>query len=95
MVERLGFGIQTRLDSAQPFSPSQLCKDHGRDLLTTADVANPIVGVVTLRTAFQGLTVHLIEYLRENKAASVHKPTASRTARWSSDPSRPFRFLSC
>jgi hypothetical protein len=95
MVERLGLGIQTGLDIAQPFSPSQLCKDHGRELLTTSEVANAIVRMVTLRTAVQCLAVHLIEHLRENKAARVHKPTASRTARWSSNPSRPFRFSTC
>jgi hypothetical protein len=95
MVERLGFGIQTRFDIAQTLSPSHLCKGHGRELLATAEVANAIVRVGTLRTAFQCLAVHLIEHLRENEAARVHEPTASRTARWSSNPSPSFHFSTC
>jgi hypothetical protein len=95
MIERLGFGIQTRLDIAQTFSPCHLCKNHGRELLATSKVANAIVRVVTLRTAFQCLAVYLIEHLRENEAARVHESTASRTARWSSNPSPSFCFSTC
>ena len=92
VVERLGLGVQTCRDVAQPLAPSQLSEGHADELLPTAEMLHPRLGIVAANQTFEGFPMNEVENLRENVAAGIHSPTSCNGNSRSSNPSQPFCF---
>jgi len=92
MIERLGPGVETSLDVAQPISGSHLRENHTCQLLAKSKMADGDCGFVSFDDAVESLAVDQIENLRKNEASGVHGRKFWKIPPQSSNPSQVFLF---
>jgi len=94
VIPRLGLRVEARRNIPQTFAPGQLGKGHANELLTTAEMPHPRLGVVSFDQPVEGLAMHKIENLRQDVTAGIHRPKSCLGTLGNSNASHPFYFAS-
>jgi len=84
-------GVETIGNVPQTFAPSQLSKRHTDELLTTTEVAHLALCFVFVHQTLEGLAVHQVEHLAQDKSAGIHASKAGQN----SNASHSFSFATC
>jgi len=74
VVELVGQGAQAGFDVAQALAKGELREGHRKELVPAGEGAHPLVAVVPLHTAGEGLVRNKAHELREDSASLVHHP---------------------
>ena len=72
VVKLAGLSCQTHFDIAQTFAVGQLREGHNAKLLGATEAARPVIAVVSMDDAMEGLPRQEVHGLREQGLAEVH-----------------------
>src|SRR5262245_17523445 len=65
-------GVETSLDVAQTFAPSQLRKDQADELLPAGEVLHFVIATIASNATAELLTMNTVEQLRKNVLTRIH-----------------------
>ena len=95
VVECRGLCIEAGDDIPQPVAPSQLSEGHADELLSTPEMPDPRVGIVTPHQTVERLAMDEIENLGQDESAGIHARKACKTPAANSNPSHRLLVVSC